>query len=172
MDGDIHPRHKSRGSAAKPSTSDTPRKHLLQAARLLTHTEQQRQQPGRATAVELLHMYLCRLFPARTLGVKADALNPLEACDSVLHWQGQMKYSKYSVARLEGNKRRCPGHPPRSSPNLELVAVTLGAKQSHGSPQHPLAGTAQLPPHRPSRTHSSQRGQHVRGHSHKDKVRR
>lgn len=78
-----------------------------------------------------------------------------------------MKYSKYSVARPEGNKWRCTGHPPRSSPNLELVAVTLGAKQSHGSSQHPLAGTAQLPLHRPSTagTHSSQRGQHVRGHS-------
>lgn len=133
-----------------PSTLDRPGKHLLWAARLLTHTElQQQQQPGRASAVELLHMYLCRLFPAWILGIKADALNPPEACDSVPHQQGQANNSKYSVVRPEGREWRHTGHPLRSSPNLELVAVTLGGRHSHGSPQHPQPGTAQLLLRRP-----------------------
>lgn len=124
-----------------PDASDTPRQHLLPAARLLSHPELQQWQPGRAAAVELLHMYLCRLFPARTLGVKADALNPLEAYASVPPRQGRASNSEYSARRPERSDWRHTGHPPRSSPNLELVAVTL-RWGSQVSPRQPAASPA------------------------------
>lgn len=141
MDGDVYPSSGSRGSAAMPGALDTPRQHLLRAARLLSHPELQQRQPGRAAAVELLHMYLCRFFPAPTLGVKADALNPLEACASVPPRQGQPSDSKYSAVGPERSDWRHAGHPPRSSPNLELVAVTLH-QGSRVSPRQPAASPA------------------------------
>jgi len=103
-------------------------------------------------------MYLCRLFPARTLGVKANALNPLEAYSSVPSQQRQASSSKHSAMRPERSDWRHTGHPPRSSPNLELVAVTLraGSQAFPWQPQHPQPGTAQLPLHPPLRVPSHQ----------------
>lgn len=83
-------------------------------------------------------MYLCRLFPAQTLGVKADALNPLEASAFVPPRQKEAGNSKYSAVRPERDDRRHAGHVPRSSPKLVLVAVTL-CSGSQAIPRQPPA---------------------------------
>lgn len=132
-----------------PGASDTPRKHLLWAARLLSPSELQQRQPERAAAVGLLHMYLCRLFPAQTLGVKADALNPLEASAFVPPRQRKASNSKYSAVRPERSDRRHAGHLPRSSPNLVLVAVTLCSGRQAIPQQPPAAPGRQQTLHHP-----------------------
>lgn len=114
---------------------------------------------ARAAALGLLHMYLCSLSPAGTAAVRADALHPREASASGPPPQRRASPRRCSVASPASSGRRHTEHPPRSSPSLELVAVTL-CSGSQALPQQPTAspgrqGRAGLPPHPPLRVPSS-----------------